>query len=206
MKAEWENFSRIFSCSSEQIEQFELFYKTLVDWNTRMNLTAITAREDVRDYHFADSLYLGTALKLDAYRGLVDIGTGAGFPGIPLKIMNPKMPLLLIEVVEKRRRFLSEMVSLLGLTGIEIISLDWRTFVHTTNYPHNLFCARASLKPEDLMVMFTHKKSAYKRAELIYWASSQWECSPSVAQYRMAEFSYDVGDRKRKYVSFKRNR
>ncbi len=206
MNNEWGDFSRIFSCSSGQVEQFELYYKILLDWNTRMNLTALTTRADVQDYHFADSLYLGTALEISRHTGLVDIGTGAGFPGIPLKIMNPELPVILIEVIEKRRRFLHEIISLLGLRGIEVVPLDWHSFVYTTEYPHNLFCARASLKPEDLMVMFTHKKSAYRRAELIYWASDKWECTRAVAPYRLAEFSYVVGDRARKYVSFKRNR
>ncbi len=205
MKNEWGDFSRLFSCSSKQIEQLELFYAALIDWNTRINLTALTTFQEVKEYHFADSLYLNRFINVASYSGLVDIGTGAGFPGIPLKILHSDLPVVLIEVIEKRRRFLAEMVALLGLTNVEIVSQDWRSFVCSTKYQHNLFCARASLKPEDLMIMFTHAKSSYKKASLVYWASATWQSNVLLRPYFSSSYDYVVGERARKYIVFKRN-
>lgn len=203
MGLQWGNFSDKFSCSDFQMEQLELFHQQLVEWNSRMNLTALTEFRDVREYHFADSLHLGRFIDFKKYRGLVDIGSGAGFPGLPIKIMYPDLPIILIEVMQKRRRFLAEMVDVLGLSGVEIVSADWQTFVHTTTFEHNLFCARASLRPEDLVIMFKGR-SPYKKADLVYWASEHWTCSDIVRPYHVRDYQYMVGERNRKYIYCKK--
>lgn len=104
-----------------QISQFLKYYEILVEWNSFMNLTGITEYEEVIQKHFVDSLALGKAINVNEAESLIDIGTGAGFPGIPLKIAYPHLQVTLLDSLQKRIRFLNEVISQLGLTGVETI-------------------------------------------------------------------------------------
>lgn len=109
--------------SDGQLEQFYRYYELLVEWNKVMNLTAITEMEDVVTKHFVDSLSLIKAVKdldTEEYR-ILDLGTGAGFPGIPLKIAFPNLEITLLDSLNKRIKFLNEVISQLGLQKIEAI-------------------------------------------------------------------------------------
>ncbi len=115
-----------FDLSARQVEQFGLYYETLVDWNSRMNLTAITDLEGVQVRHFLDSLTVGAAIlrelgeaPQEGFR-LMDVGTGAGFPGVPLKIMWPQIRLALTDSVGKKTTFLRELCQALGLGEVEV--------------------------------------------------------------------------------------
>ena len=101
--------------TAEQLTQFETYYAMLVDWNTRMNLTALTAPEDVAEKHFADSL-LPLALVPEGAR-CIDVGTGAGFPGVPILIARPDIKLVLLDSLNKRLTFLEAVLSELGLSA-----------------------------------------------------------------------------------------
>ncbi|MFR4438953.1 MAG: 16S rRNA (guanine(527)-N(7))-methyltransferase RsmG [Hungatella sp.] len=109
--------------TDQQLEQFYHYYELLVEWNKVMNLTAITEMEDVVTKHFVDSLSLVKAVKdleTAEYR-ILDLGTGAGFPGIPLKIAFPNLQITLLDSLNKRIKFLNEVISQLGLRKIEAI-------------------------------------------------------------------------------------
>lgn len=120
--------------SKHQIEQFMKYYELLVEWNSFMNLTAITEFDEVILKHFLDSISLEHAFHLyekeyfsgtlfdDIRSGkVIDIGTGAGFPGIPLKIVYPDMEITLLDSLNKRIHFLDTVIETLGLTGIHTI-------------------------------------------------------------------------------------
>ena len=101
--------------SAEQLAQFETYYAMLADWNERMNLTAISGPEDVVKKHFLDSLAAAPYLKQDA--SIVDVGTGAGFPGVPLLILRPDLKVTLMDSQQKKLLFLEALLQELGLSA-----------------------------------------------------------------------------------------
>lgn len=109
------------SLTDKQQKQFDLYYEMLVEWNKVMNLTGITDYNEVNEKHFLDSLSVVKCFDISNISSLIDIGTGAGFPGIPLKIMFPEIHVVLLDSLNKRVRFLNEVIEALGLTNIETL-------------------------------------------------------------------------------------
>ena len=110
-----------FSLTGKQREQFCRYYELLISWNEKMNLTAITQPQEVALKHMTDSLTAYDAEVFAAASSVVDVGTGAGFPGIPLKIFLPDLPLTLMDSLNKRLIFLQEVVEQLELSGVQIV-------------------------------------------------------------------------------------
>lgn len=104
--------------SLQQITQLENYYKLLVEWNKKINLTAIIEKPDVYLKHFYDSITLTKIINLNNEQTLCDVGTGAGFPGIVLKIIFPHLKVTLIDSLNKRITFLNAVIDQLGLEGI----------------------------------------------------------------------------------------
>ena len=107
--------------TAEQIGQFSVYHEMLLDWNTRMNLTALTAPEDVAVKHIIDSLTAYDAALFDGARMLIDVGTGAGLPGIPLAVYAPHLTVTLLDALNKRVRFLTEVTAAMGLQNVRCI-------------------------------------------------------------------------------------
>jgi len=119
--------------TAEQVACFQLYYEELVRWNRRVNLTAIVDYEEVQLKHFLDSLTVALALEGMPSR-VLDIGSGAGLPGVPLKILYPGIGLTLVDSVHKKAAFLHHLIDVLGFEGVEVIAERSEKLAHDERY------------------------------------------------------------------------
>jgi len=124
--------------NSRQVKQFELYYQELIEWNKKINLTAITDYSSVQVKHFLDSLTITLALPEEEVEkpdfNIIDIGTGAGFPGVPLKILFPQPRLVLIEPTTKKTAFLHHIIRKLELENVEVLNSRAEEAAHLPAY------------------------------------------------------------------------
>lgn len=132
-----------FALSERQIEQFAQYYDLLIDWNKKINLTAIEEPQEVADKHFVDSALLLSVKKDIAGSSLIDIGTGAGFPGIPLKIIEPNLKLTLFDSLNKRINFLNTVCHDLSLQDVQAIHGRAEDFGQKSDYREKFDLATA---------------------------------------------------------------
>lgn len=200
----WKDLVSEHQLSALQQTQFEQYGKLLIEWNRLFNITAITDPEKIIQDHFQDSLALSQAYDLATIQGLADIGSGGGLPGIPLKIKYPHIPIILVEVTQKKISFLNHVITALELPLIEIYPFDWRTFVRKQLYDIDIICARASLRPDELSRMF-NPENGYNQATLVYWASIHWTMSETERPYFNHDYSYTIAHKPRKLIFFTKN-
>ena len=129
--------------TDEQLQQLNLYYHILVEWNEHMNLTGITKKEDVYLKHFYDSLTLCRVIDLNKFHNLCDIGTGAGFPGMVIKIIFPNLHVTLIDSLNKRISFLNHVIEQLNLKGIDTISARAEEYGRDNRELYDIVTARA---------------------------------------------------------------
>jgi 16S rRNA (guanine527-N7)-methyltransferase len=190
-----------YGLTQSQTAMFGRYLELLIEWNNKFNLTAITDPQGIIQYHFNDSLMLSKHIDFTAIQSTADIGTGAGFPGIPLKILYPHLHTTLIEVNNKKRTFLEHIIKEFSLDNVTVYPHDWRTFLRSTHHSIDYFFARASLQPEELVRIFK-PTSPYKNSTLVYWASQQWAPEKIEAPFIKKEVSYTIDNKQRKFVIF----
>jgi len=124
--------------TTRQVKQFELYYQELIEWNKKINLTAITDYSSVQVKHFLDSLTITLALSEEEVARpdfkIVDIGTGAGFPGVPLRILFPQPRLVLLEPTTKKTVFLHHIIRKLDLQSVEVLNSRAEEAAHLPAY------------------------------------------------------------------------
>lgn len=127
----------------EKLEKLNKFYELLTSWNEKINLTTITNKEDVYLKHFFDSLTLVKGIDLTLDLKVLDVGTGAGFPGIVLKIVFPSLKITLLDSLNKRINYLNEIIKELDLKDIETKCLRVEDYAHIDVEQYDLVVARA---------------------------------------------------------------
>jgi 16S rRNA (guanine527-N7)-methyltransferase len=162
----------------QQLEQFEIYYQTLVEWNEKMNLTAITEKGEVYLKHFYDSISAAFYFDFSKPIQLCDVGAGAGFPSIPLKIVFPSIELTIVDSLNKRITFLNHLASQLKLNHVHFIHDRAETFGINPNYreKYDVVTARAVARMSVLSELclplakqggtFIAMKAAHAREEL----------------------------------------
>ncbi len=136
------------SLDDKTLSLFEIYYKNLLEWNSVMNLTTITEEKDVYEKHFLDSLSIIKIVSretLEKGYTLMDLGTGAGFPGLPIAIAFSKTQVVLVDSLNKRIRFLEDTVEKLGLTNVTAIHARAEELARNKNYREKMdfCCSRA---------------------------------------------------------------
>lgn len=197
----WNSFVRREKLTDVQTQQFERYISLLLEWNEKINLTRITDFSSILSYHFQDSLRIADFIDFNEIRGAIDVGTGAGFPGIPLCIKFPELCMTLLEVCAKKAAFLELVIQELGLANCSVSTLDWRTFLRQTEQSVDVVLSRASLQPEELIRMFK-PSSPYRHAQLVYFASIRWQPGEVEKAFLVKMQEYSVGDQKRIYAFF----
>lgn len=120
--------SKGFTVTEEQRKQFAIYYENLVEWNKLMNLTAVTEKEEVYLKHFFDSITPSFYFDFNKVQSICDVGAGAGFPSIPLKIMFPHLEVTIVDSLNKRINFLNHLSAELDLTNVRFIHDRAETF------------------------------------------------------------------------------
>ena len=133
----------VIELDSKQKKQLDKFYKLLIEWNQKINLTAIKEEKDVYLKHFYDSLTVVKSTNLKRPISLCDVGSGAGFPGIVLKIVFPNLKVTLVDSLNKRVMYLQEIIKELGLENIEAVHSRMEDYSRLNKEKFNVITARA---------------------------------------------------------------
>jgi len=198
----WNNLVRHYHLSERQQEQIWTFLNRLISENEKYNLTAIVELHKAIHDHVYDSLALLDIFDRLKATSIADIGSGGGFPGIPLAIALPDVRFTLVEVNLKKVAFLESVAADLGLTNVHVVSYDFRTFLRQFDKPIELFIARASLEVDEILRIFK-PSSQYQASTFVYWASSKWVATGSLQKLYFDNcYPYSVENKQRALCVF----
>ena len=193
-----------FQLDAAQMQQIEQYCSFLLAQNKVHNLTGHKELASILSNLVTDSLAASEVVDFRALDSIADVGTGAGFPGLALKIAFPHLKVLLIEVNHKKIKFLEQCITLLGLDGVSIVDLDWRTFNRHHQQDVELFVSKAAFNELEICRMFRMNCHYHERA-LLYWTTCTWQCDPSVAHYLQQQLDYTRGNKTLKFAFFARS-
>lgn len=197
-----------FTFSDLQKRQFYTFYNMLIDKNKVMNLTGITEFIEVVEKHFLDSIYLNHVTDLDQPVKIIDLGTGAGFPGIPLKIAFPEIEITLVDSLNKRIHFIEEVIEELGLTSIYAVHARAEELARNSEYREKFdLCvsrAVANLSTlEEYCLPFVHiggKFISYKSGEIEEEVQESKKACFLLGGKLKEVYKFDLEESKRSFV------
>lgn len=197
-----------FAFSNLQKRQFYTFYNMLIDKNKVMNLTGITEFTEVVEKHFLDSIYLNRVTDLDQPVKIIDLGTGAGFPGIPLKIAFPEIEITLVDSLNKRIHFIEEVIEELGLTSIYAVHARAEELARNSEYREKFdLCvsrAVANLSTlEEYCLPFVHiggKFISYKSGEIEEEVQESKKACFLLGGKLKEVYKFDLEESKRSFV------
>ena len=196
--------------TEKQLEQLEKYYQILVTENSKYNLTSITNKEDVYLKHFYDSITISKIINLDN-QTLCDIGTGAGFPGMVLKIIFPNLKVTLVDATLKKCHFLEMVIKELGLKEIEVINNRAEEYAKTTREKYDIVTSRAVAPLKHLLeysiplvtidgTYIAMKSDISKEIEGI----SIYESKLNIKQTNIIEFNLPIENSVRTLISYKK--
>lgn len=176
--------------------QFEKYYELLIDWNQRMNLTTITDRKEVIEKHFIDSVLLLTKYQNEMFidKTIIDVGTGAGFPGIPLAIMLPHTKFTLIDSLEKRIHFLETVISELKLENVTLYHGRAEDYGKDTLFREQFdYCVSRAVAPLPILLEYCSPFIKVDGSLLLY-KSIKADQEIQDSQHALDELNCKVGD------------
>ena len=176
--------------------QFERYYELLIDWNQRMNLTTITDRKEVIEKHFIDSVLLLTKYKNEIFNNktIIDVGTGAGFPGIPLAIMLPHTKFTLIDSLEKRIYFLKNVIDELKLENVILYHGRAEDYGKDTSFREQFdYCVSRAVAPLPILLEYCSPFIKIDGSLLLY-KSKKTDQEIQDSQHALDELNCKIGD------------